>query len=151
MVAVTLEGTIYSVGYEGFTLRGFTECMVQSHVEVVVDVRLNAVSRRPGFSKRALAEALGSAGIEYVHEPKLGNPSDNRQSFRAGDGEVGRRRIHEMLANGSGDALRRVAALALGRRIAILCVERDQARCHRGVIAEALSKLEPKLELFSVI
>jgi uncharacterized protein (DUF488 family) len=142
---------IYSVGYEGLTQQGFTERMSQSRVEVVVDVRLNAASRKAGFSKRGLSLALGEVGIEYVHEPKLGNPPENRESFRVGDGVEGSARMRELLANGSGDALRRVAALASERRIALLCYERDHARCHRAVIASALGELEPELELIQVL
>ncbi|MGH9128115.1 MAG: DUF488 family protein [Acidimicrobiales bacterium] len=141
---------VYSVGYEGFTLSGFTECMSQSRVGAVVDVRLNAVSRKPGFSKRRLAEALDAVGIAYVHEPSLGNPLENRGSFRDGDGESGRRRMREMLDNGSGEALARVLSLAREGRIALLCVERDQHRCHRSVITDALMALEPELEVLSV-
>ena len=58
-------------------------------MSVLVDVRLNAVSRKSGFSKKRLTQALKDAGIEYVHEKDLGNPQDNRDSFRNGDGEAG--------------------------------------------------------------
>ena len=144
-------GRIYSVGYEGFTQRGFVETMNLSKVNVVVDVRLNAMSRKAGFSKRGLSEALEGVGIDYVHEPKLGNPPDNRDSFRKGDGSAGRRRIEKMLSNGSGEALDRVVDLARTNRIAILCVERDPSRCHRAVIIDAIRKLEPQLEVLPVL
>jgi len=41
----------------------------------VVDVRENPFSRKPGFSKTALAGALLAEGIEYVHavEPMWGD------------------------------------------------------------------------------
>jgi uncharacterized protein (DUF488 family) len=145
------RGRIYSVGYEGFTQRGFVEAMRQSKVDVVVDVRLNAMSRKAGFSKRGLHDALVGAGIAYVHEPKLGNPPENRDSFRSGDGRAGRRRIEKMLANGSGEALGRVVDLARTKRIAVLCVERDPARCHRAVIIDAICALEPQLEVLPVL
>lgn len=144
-------GRIYSVGYEGFTQRGFVESMNRSKVDVVIDVRLNAMSRKAGFSKRGLSEALESVGIDYIHEPQLGNPPDNRDSFRTGDGSAGRRRIEKMLSNGSGEALNRVVDLARTRRVAILCVERDPSRCHRAVLIDAISKLQPQLEVLPVL
>jgi uncharacterized protein (DUF488 family) len=150
-VVTKVRGRIYSVGYEGFTQHGFVEAMSQSSVDVVVDVRLNAVSRRAGFSKRGLKEALELAGVAYVHEPGLGNPLENRDSFRNGDGTAGRRRIEKMLANGSGEALGRVVELARSKRIAILCVERDPGRCHRAVITDAICALEPELEVLPVL
>jgi uncharacterized protein (DUF488 family) len=145
------RGRIYSVGYEGFTQRGFIEAMSQSKVDIVVDVRLNAMSRKAGFSKRGLHDALEEAGVAYIHEPKLGNPPDNRDSFRTGDGKSGRRRIEKMLANGSGEALQRVVDLARSKSIALLCVERDPARCHRAVIIDAICVLEPELEVLPVL
>jgi uncharacterized protein (DUF488 family) len=69
-----VAGRIYSVGYEGMTLQGLVDRLVAAHVAVVIDVRLNPTSRRPGFSRRRLAEGLSSAGIDYVHEKELGNP-----------------------------------------------------------------------------
>jgi uncharacterized protein (DUF488 family) len=148
---VAKRGAVYSVGYEGFTLDGFTQCMIQNHVDLVVDVRLNAVSRKPGFSKKGLAAALDSVGVAYLHEPKLGNPPENRDSFRTGDVQLGRKRIQRRLNNGSHDALCSVAELARHRRIAVLCVERDHQRCHRSVITDALVGLEPQLEVIRVI
>jgi uncharacterized protein (DUF488 family) len=42
-------------------------------VELLVDVRRYPGSRRhPQYSRDALAEALGAAGISYMHEPRLG-------------------------------------------------------------------------------
>ena len=151
MCLVSKRNRIYSVGYEGFTQRGFIESMSQNSVDVVVDVRLNASSRKTGFSKRGLREALDQVGIDYVHEPKLGNPPDNRDSFRRGDGLEGRRRIEKMLANGSGEALQRIVDLARTKQIAVLCVERDEARCHRTVIIDAICGLEPELKVLPVL
>jgi uncharacterized protein (DUF488 family) len=146
---VSATGRVYTVGYEGMTLTGLIERMAQSHVTVVVDVRLNPVSRKPGFSKRSLAQALEAAGIGYVHEPELGNPPDNRDSLRSGDPKA-RQLVADMLSNGSGRALLRVAARARAGRIAILCVERDQYRCHRSVITDTLLELEPQLRVVPV-
>jgi uncharacterized protein (DUF488 family) len=144
-------GRIYSVGYEGLTVSGLVERLSQSHVTMLVDVRLTPSSRRPGFSKRALSQALAGAGIEYVHERQLGNPPDNRASFRSGDGEAGRRRMRERLENGSGAALQWLAREAAERRVAVLCVERESHRCHRNVITDMAKELEPELEIIDVL
>jgi uncharacterized protein (DUF488 family) len=146
-----VAGRIYSVGYEGIEVDALAERLAQSKVTVLVDVRLNAVSRRKGYSKKALAAALESAGIEYIHEPELGNPQDNRASFRDGDGSEGRERMRARLENGSGDALRRLIDLARKDRIAVLCVERDRVRCHRDVITEMASELEPSIDVVQVL
>ena len=112
---------IYSVGYEGLEVRGLIEHFSSAGVELVVDVRLNPVSRKPGRSKRSLKAELESAGIEYQHEPSLGNPPDNRISFRPGNGEEGRQRMREIVANGSSAALQRLVDESIDRRVAVLC------------------------------
>ena len=51
---IALQRTIYSVGYEGLTLEQLLRRLGESHVTTLVDVRMTAASRRPGFSKRRL-------------------------------------------------------------------------------------------------
>lgn len=146
-----MTGRIYSVGYEGMTVNGLVERLTGAHVSVVVDVRLNPSSRRPGFSRKELSERLAQAGIDYVHEKDLGNPPDNRDSFRNGDGETGRERMRFILLNGSRDALERVVALASKTRIAVLCVEREHRRCHRDVVAAMAVEQNPQIEILQVL
>ena len=136
MEAVAKGNRIYSVGYEGMTVRALVDSLVGARVATLVDVRLTPASRRPGFSRKALTAALGDFGIEYVHEPLLGNPPENRDSFRKGDGDEGRTRMRERLNNGSEPALRRLVDRARCERVAVLCVERDRHRCHRQVITD---------------
>jgi uncharacterized protein (DUF488 family) len=129
---------IVGVGYEGITIDAFVADLQRRRVALVVDVRLNAISRKHGFSKRALVAALALAGIEYRHEPTLGNPRDNRDLFRAGDPaavEV----VQARVATVGADAMTRLADDARGGVVAVLCFERDDERCHRRVIIDALS------------
>lgn len=144
-------GRIYSVGYEGLTLAGLVERLVQSRVTVLFDVRLNAVSRRKGFSKKALAAGLGDVDIEYVHDSLLGNPPENRDSFRSGDGAEGRAAMRTRLENGSRGAVDALAARAVRERVAVLCVERDRRACHRDVITDMVVELEPEIEVLHLL
>jgi uncharacterized protein (DUF488 family) len=146
-----VPGQIYSVGYEGLEVKALAERLAQARVSVLVDVRLNAVSRRPGFSRKALAAALADAGIDYLHERDLGNPQDNRDAFRRGEGTVGRRRMRAILSNGSGSALQRLVDLARQDRVAVMCVERDRLRCHRDVITEMVQEIEPTIEVVQIL
>src|SRR5690348_15712267 len=54
-------------------------------IDVLVDTRAVAASRRPGFSKHQLAAALGESGVAYVHLQKLGTPAEGRAAARSGD------------------------------------------------------------------
>ncbi len=146
-----MAGRIYSVGYEGLTIDALIERLIGSRVTTLVDVRLNAISRKAGFSRRRLSETLSHAGINYVHEKDLGNPPDNRDSFRTGDGTEGRARMRTILLNGSGDALKRLVDLASNERIAVLCFERDHQRCHRDVITEMALEANPTIEIIQML
>jgi len=50
----------------------------------VLDVRENPFSRKPGFSKRPLSQALEANGIRYVHLKELGTPHPLRDAVKAG-------------------------------------------------------------------
>jgi len=144
------RGPIYSVGYEGTTLEALVELLAQHRVSLLVDVRLTPHSRRPGFSRRPLSVALAMAGIEYVHEPLLGNPPGNREAYRNGD-PAARRLLRERLENGSLRAVEKLVEEAQKRRVAVLCVEREADRCHRRVVTDLARELAPGLEVLDVL
>src|SRR5690606_33391533 len=63
---------IATIGYQATTVPAFLHSLTQEGVELLVDVRAVASSRRPGFSKTALAANLASVGIDYLHLRGLG-------------------------------------------------------------------------------
>lgn len=136
-------GVLYGVGYEGRTADQLVALLVRSGVETVVDVRLTPISRKPGLSKTKLSALLARQGISYRHEPLLGNPRDNRAGFRDGHLSEAKGRYAHKLSNGSRKALLRLIELTQSSIVAMLCVEADQHRCHRQVIAEAVEYEAP--------
>lgn len=106
-------------------------------VEVLIDVRAVAASRRAGFSKTLLAASLADAGIEYLHLRGLGTPKAGRDAARAG-------RVAEMqeifeghLAEPQAQVeLARATEIAGHRRAALLCYEADPEGCHRKIVAD---------------
>ena len=56
-----------TIGYEAATQGAVIDCLQAAGVEVLIDVRAVASSRRAGFSKTLLAASLAEAGIDYVH------------------------------------------------------------------------------------
>ena len=131
------------MGYEGLTVGGLVERLLQSRIEELVDVRVTPYSRRPGFSKKRLAASLESAGVSYRHEPLLGNAFRDVEDFATA---MGLMRKH--LAEGEpAEAVQRLVSLADGRRIAVLCLESDQRRCHRQVVLEAALARDPGLDI----
>jgi transcriptional regulator with XRE-family HTH domain len=128
---------IVSAGYEGRSIEDFVQALADSGVRTVADVRLNAISRKKGFSKSRLTAALAEAGIGYRHLPALGNPKDNRPPFWDGRPAEGREVFRRLLAHDPApDALEELFTLAARQSVAVLCFEQDEERCHRKVICD---------------
>ena len=137
--------TLATIGYEAATVQSFLAALRGAKVELVVDVRAVASSRRPGFSKTPLAANLQGAGVDYLHLRGLGTPATGRAAARAGrHGEM--QAIFQRHLAGP-DAEAELVALAdivhAGRRVCLLCFEADPAHCHRSLVARALHALVP--------
>jgi uncharacterized protein (DUF488 family) len=108
-------------------------------VELVIDVRAVAASRRAGFSKTLLAAGLAEAGIDYLHLRQLGTPKAGRQAARAGRVAEMEAIFGEHLAEPAAQLeLARAAEVAAGRRVALLCYEADPQGCHRKIVAQEI-------------
>jgi uncharacterized protein (DUF488 family) len=132
---------IFTIGYEGADMNRFLTILQEAGVATLADVRAVALSRKRGFSKSALRDALADRDIGYEHFRSLGTPKEGRQAARAGDGELMRRiYCQEVLETEAGqEAFEELAALAERRPICLLCFERDPANCHRRVLAQRLA------------
>jgi uncharacterized protein (DUF488 family) len=140
---VTLR--LFTVGYEGRSLDELIAELLSVGIDRLIDVRELPLSRRRGFSKTALSNALHEAGIEYVHVKALGNPKPNRERYWAGDIEGGAAVYRKHLDNGSRSALVELADSLGDDPSCLLCFERHHTECHRDVIVEALQELRPQL------
>lgn len=136
---------LFTVGYEGRDQRGLLETLQRAGVARLVDVRELPLSRRRGFSKTSLSEALGDRGIEYVHVRALGNPKPNRERYWSGDVEGGAAVYRRHVQNDSRPALVELADSLGDETTCLLCFERDHERCHRAVIVDLLRELRPNL------
>jgi uncharacterized protein (DUF488 family) len=126
-----------TVGYETDTLPDVIGRLKAAGVEVVVDVRAVASSRKAGFSKSLLAASLAEEGIDYVHLRALGTPKAGRQAARDGRIEEMRAIFEDHLQEpGAQLELARAGEIAAERQAALLCYEADPAGCHRSIVAE---------------
>src|SRR5262244_1354147 len=82
---------LFTIGYEQAKPAAVLNELRRTKIELVVDTRAVAASRRPGFSKRQLAASLDGAGIGYIHLQKLGTPAEGRAAARSGNTDVLRR------------------------------------------------------------
>ncbi len=129
---------VIGVGYEGKDIASFLEELTACKIGTVVDVRLNPISRKKGFSKRALSEALAEAGVGYSHMPALGNPKDNRDGFWAPGtvaAKVAGERFESLLEGEvAAEKIIELTDLAAGQRVAVLCFEASELCCHRKYV-----------------
>jgi uncharacterized protein (DUF488 family) len=128
-----------TIGYEGCTIEGVLGRLRDASVELLIDVRAVAQSRKPGFSKRQLAASLDEAGIGYVHLQGLGTPKAGRLAVRAGHPERMEVIFREhMTSDRACTELAQAKGLARERRACLLCFERDHHTCHRRLVAEMI-------------
>jgi uncharacterized protein (DUF488 family) len=132
---------VFTIGYEGADVDRFLTTLKDAGVATLADVRAVALSRKRGFSKSALRDALAGRDIGYEHFRALGTPKEGRQAARAGDGELMRRiYCQEVLDTPPAqEAFEELAAIAQAKPICLLCFERDPANCHRRILAQRLA------------
>lgn len=139
---------LYTIGYERLLPPELVNELQLAGVERLLDVRYRPQSRRPGMSKTRLGQLLGDHAIAYEHRKALGTPPDIRWLFHAGRNEEARAAYLEHVeatASGELDALAR--ELPTAPATALMCLEADPAQCHRRIVAEALRRREPAIEV----
>ncbi|WP_376788772.1 DUF488 family protein [Thermoflexus sp.] len=134
--------TIWTLGHSNRGLEEFLGLLRVHWVEWVIDVRRFPFSRRhPHFSGSALAAALAAAGIGYLHLPELGG----RRAPRPDSPHIAwrtpgfRAYADHMESEDFRRGLERVIEEAQRSRVALMCAERVPWRCHRRLIADALT------------
>jgi uncharacterized protein (DUF488 family) len=129
----------FTIGYAGKTIDGFVGELLAAKVDRVVDVRALPLSRKKGFSKTSLGEALASKGIEYVHLREAGNP------FRDQKGDIETcLALYAKHLDANPEVVTDVEAVLDGHRAALLCFEADACECHRSIIVDRLLTRNPK-------
>jgi uncharacterized protein (DUF488 family) len=131
--------TLATIGYEGKTQEEFLGELAAAGIERVIDVRAVAASRRPGFSKTALGNALRERGIDYLHLRPLGTPAAGREAARKGRiGEMRRIYAEQLETDEAALAMEQALAAASERKSALLCYEAEAPGCHRSMLAERM-------------
>jgi uncharacterized protein (DUF488 family) len=133
---------LFTIGYEQAKPAAVLNELKRAKIDLLVDTRAVAASRRPGFSKRQLAASLEEAGITYIHLQKLGTPAEGRVAARSGDTDalwrIYEKHIRKPEAQQELGEL--IALIESGKRIALLCYCRDPKTCHRSRIVANVRK-----------
>jgi len=141
-VACRAPRVVHSIGHSTRTAEAFLALLHAHGIQCVVDVRRWPASRRfPHFAGQALEASLGAEGIDYVWLEDLGGyrkpgPDSPNTAWRVG---AFRAYADFMLTPAFEAALEPVERLAAERRIAVMCAEAVPWRCHRQLLADALT------------
>lgn len=130
---------IFTIGYEGSSLEDFIATLQLLKIDKLIDIREFAISRRKGFSKSALCEALAAKKIQYQHEKNLGSPKLIRHRLREDNDYSRYFSDFEDYMETQIDVLR--SLLSSSGTIVLMCYERDFKICHRSVVANKLSEI----------
>ena len=140
--------SLFTIGYEQAKPAAILNELKRAKIELLVDTRAVAASRRPGFSKRQLAASLEEAGISYIHLQKLGTPAEGRAAARGGDTDALWRIYdkHIRKPEAQQELGELIALIKSGKRIALLCYCRDPKTCHRSrIVANVRNRMSVKV------
>ena len=147
------DGAIFTIGHSTLPIERFTAVLESYGIERLVDIRTIPRSRHnPQFNATALAESIEAQHREYIHMGGLGGLRRPRKdSPNTGwRNEAFRGFADYMQTEDFSDALAALIRLSRERRLAIMCAEAVPWRCHRSLVADALSVCAvPVVEILS--
>lgn len=135
-------GTLYTVGHGARPIDEFLALLAGAGIRRLVDVRTAPGSRKhPQFGQEALARALEAAGVSYEWRKELGGfrrarPGSRHLAIRS----PGFRGYADHMETAEfGEALAGLLRVAAATPTAIMCAETLWWRCHRRMIADAVT------------
>lgn len=136
------KSKLCSLGYEGRSLEGYMNALLEAGVTILCDVRKNALSRKFGFSKKKLSEACADLGIQYEHRPQLGIDSDKRRILNSlADYQALFQRYEQTTLTDQTETVQEISSwIKSGECVALTCYERLPEYCHRTRVALAVLK-----------
>lgn len=133
---------IWTIGHGQRDLADFLALLRENGIASLADVRSFPGSRRyPHFGKDALAAALSTTGIGYVHIPELGGrrrevPGSPHTAIRVA---AFRAYADHMTTDAFRAGLARLEELAREGPTAYMCSETLWWRCHRRMLSDRLT------------
>jgi uncharacterized protein (DUF488 family) len=140
---------ILTIGHSTRTLEEFLGLVEAHGVAHLADIRTVPRSRyNPQFNRERLAWGLRQAGMSYTHLPALGGLRYARSDSPNGGWRNASFRgfADYMLTPEFERGLAELMRIAAGARTAIMCAEAVPWRCHRSLVADALSVQDMRVE-----
>ena len=145
-----------TIGVVGFDAATFFQALVDAQVDTLCDIRRRRAVRGAEYAfanSRRLQERLAALGIRYLHYIDLSPSNELRRQQETADKQehtARRKRAvlsaqfvqgYEQSVLADFDAAAFAESLGPAAHVvALLCVEREPAACHRGLLAAKLHK-----------
>lgn len=132
---------VRTIGHSTHAIDDFIAILKAHSITELVDIRTIPRSRHnPQFNRDSLPASLEAAGIAYRHMPALGGLRRARpDSINTGWRNASFRGYADyMQTEEFKDALEELIGIAREKRVAIMCAEAVEWRCHRSLVADAL-------------
>jgi uncharacterized protein (DUF488 family) len=147
------EGAIFTLGHSTLPIASFLALLQAYCIERLADIRTVPRSRHnPQFNDAALANSLKAQHLEYVPFKALGGLRRPRKdSPNTGWRNEGFRGFADFMQTEKfREALAALVRMSCEKRVAIMCAEAVPWRCHRSLVADALSvRGVPVIEILS--
>jgi uncharacterized protein (DUF488 family) len=133
---------IFTVGHSTRPIEDFIALLQAHKIDLLADVRTVPRSRHnPQFNRDTLPETLRRAGIGYLHLAELGGLRKARpDSTNTGWRNLSFRGYADYMQTPEFEhGLTHLMNEAATHRVAIMCAEAVPWRCHRSLIADALT------------
>jgi uncharacterized protein (DUF488 family) len=138
----TMPTVVYAIGHSTRTIEDFIEILQAHSISMLADIRTIPKSRHnPQFNEEELKRSLKGKGIMYMHFRELGGlRKAKKDSINTGWQNASFRGFADyMQAREFASAIRKLMRLAKQEQVAIMCAEGNPFRCHRSLVADALT------------
>ena len=147
------KGSIFTLGHSTLPIERFATVLRVYGIKRLADIRTIPRSRHnPQFNDTALANSLKAQHLEYVQMKALGGLRHARKdSPNTGWRNDGFRGFADYMQTAEFEtALSALIHMRQEKRVAIMCAEAVPWRCHRSLVADALSvRGVPVVEILS--
>jgi len=133
---------LYTIGYEGLQVEDFVNRLKENNVKVLADVREIPWSRKKGFSKSQIENAVNQQGIKYIHLKKLGSPSALRKEVKKNGDYEQFFDEYEGYLETQKEELQSLLNLVENTICCLMCFEKDVGVCHRKIIASEVKRID---------
>lgn len=129
---MTPRPAVLTIGHSSHTPEAFTALLRQHGVQELADVRSAPYSRfAPHFNRSPLESSLREQGIGYVFLGReLGVRAEDPSCYENGQVRYERLKRTDIFRGG----IERVVREASGRRVALMCAEKEPLDCHRAIL-----------------